>query len=146
MILKVLIMGLPGSGKTTLAEALAKRLGGVHWNADWVRNNLWPDLGFRPDARIQQATRMGLLAGRVAESGNNVVIDFVCPTEETREAFGRPDLLVWMNTIDAGRFEDTNKLFQPPSDADIVFTEWDDERIDEIVEKNVEYIFEYMKI
>jgi hypothetical protein len=61
------------------------------------------------------------MARMLSEQGLNVVVDFVCPTKETREAFGKPDILVWMKTIDEGRFEDTNKMFVNPEIFDIVF-------------------------
>ena len=111
--LKILIMGLPGRGKTTLAIELAKAINAVHWNADAVRTNINKDLGFSVEDRIEQARRMGWLCDTVNAAGHNVIADFVCPTEETRAAFGECTL-IYMDTIKEGRFEDTNKLFVPP--------------------------------
>ena len=85
--MKLLIMGLPGAGKTTLAKTLVHRSGAVHFNADAVRENINKDLGFTEADRIEQATRMGWLCDRVVESGGIAVADFICPTEETRAAF-----------------------------------------------------------
>lgn len=113
MIRKILIMGLPGSGKTTLAQALGKKLRAVHWNADDVRANINKDLGFSQADRIEQARRMGWLCDRVVEAGNWAVADFICPTPQTRAAFG-PSTIIWMDTIKEGRFADTNRLFVPP--------------------------------
>jgi hypothetical protein len=115
------IIGLPGSGKTTLAIALKDRINAVHLNADYVRLNINSDLGFTIEDRIEHSRRMGAMARMLSEQGLNVVVDFVCPTKETREAFGKPDILVWMKTIDEGRFEDTNKMFVNPETFDIVF-------------------------
>ncbi len=118
---KVLIMGLPGAGKTTLAAVLVRRLNAVHFNADEVRANLNRDLGFSPADRVEQARRMGWLCDRVTASGTFAVADFVCPTPETRAAFtvGGPAFVVWMDRIARGRFDDTNRLFTPPEHHDI---------------------------
>jgi adenylylsulfate kinase len=110
---KILVMGLPGSGKTTFARFLAEQFRCVHFNADDIRENINKDLGFSPEDRIEQARRMGHLCNIASRWGQKVIADFVCPTKETREAFA-PDFIIWMNTIKEGRFEDTNKLFVQP--------------------------------
>ena len=107
------IIGLPGSGKTTLAKALKERINAVHFNADEIRKEVNKNLGFTPEDRIEHAKRMGILCDIVVRSGQYVIADFVCPTEETRAAFGECTL-IYMDTIKEGRFEDTNKLFVPP--------------------------------
>lgn len=118
---KILVMGLPGAGKTTLAEALVRRLNAVHFNADDIRANINRDLGFSPEDRIEQARRMGWLCDRVTATGNYAVADFVCPTPDTRAAFAAhaPAFTVWLDRIAQGRFEDTNRLFTPPDRYDI---------------------------
>lgn len=115
---KILIMGLPGSGKTTLARELAPMLGAVLFNADEVRGNINKDLGFALADRIEHARRMGWLCDRVAEAGGVAIADFVCPTPETREAFGDA-FVIWLDRIEAGRFADTNRLFVAPGSFDL---------------------------
>ena len=121
---KILIMGLPGSGKTTLAAALVVRLNAVHFNADEVRHNVNKDLGFSEADRIEHATRMGWLCDQVVKTGGFAVADFICPTPETRSAFiaGGPAFLVWANRVQAGPFEDTNRMFIAPEHANVVIS------------------------
>ena len=114
--MKILIFGLPGSGKTTLATPFAELIGGVHLNADAVRET-YKDWDFSPEGRIRQAQRMRHLADGVVMGGKIAIADFVCPTERARQEFA-PDFTVWMNTIAEGRFEDTNKMFEAPSNYD----------------------------
>ena len=112
-------MGLPGSGKTTIADAVRDRTNAIHLNADQVRSGLNKDLGFTPEDRVEQARRMGELA-RLLEGIQDkpVLVDFVCPTEETRKAFGEADVVVWVDTIKESRFDDTNKLWEDPEHYD----------------------------
>lgn len=116
--MKILIMGLPGAGKTTLATALARELSCVHFNADEVRKEINKDLGFSVADRIEQARRMSVLCDIASRYGAHVIADFVCPTPETRKAFGA-HFVVWVDRIKESRFEDTNKLFIPPVDCDV---------------------------
>jgi adenylylsulfate kinase len=114
----ILIMGLPGSGKTALAKELAEKINAVHWNADEVRMNLNKDLGFSVEHRIEQARRMGWLCRNVTEKGFASIADFVCPIPECREAFGDA-FIVYVDRIESGRFADTNKMFVPPEKYDV---------------------------
>jgi cytidyltransferase-like protein len=119
---KILVMGLPGAGKTTLAAALAPRLNAVRFNADEVRANVNKDLGFSPEDRIEHARRMGWLCDQVTKTGSRAVADFICPTAEARTAFGDDAFVIWVDRIKEGRFEDTNRLFQPPARFDVRVT------------------------
>jgi adenylylsulfate kinase len=118
---KILIMGLPGAGKTTLAKSLAPLLNAVIFNADEVRANINRDLGFALEDRIEHARRMGWMCDRVIEAGGTAIADFICPTPQTRAAFG-PDFVVWVDRITEGRFADTNRMFVAPEAFDVRVT------------------------
>lgn len=112
-------IGLPGAGKTTIADAVRDRTNALHINADDVRAGMNKDLGFTLEDRIEHARRLGELARLLEKKQDKpVLVDFVCPTKETREAFGEADVVVWVDTIDQGRFEDTNKMWQDPEHYD----------------------------
>ena len=105
-------MGLPGSGKTSLAKRLYPYLKAVFLNNDEVRKEA-NDWDFSPKGRERQTKRMKDLAQKYLNEGKNVIADFVCPTEKTRKDFNA-DILIWVDTIKKGRFEDTNKMFEEP--------------------------------
>ena len=113
-------MGLPGSGKTTLAQKLVPMFNAVLLNADEVRKEA-NDWDFSKDGRTRQSLRMRSLAETAVSDNRTVVADFICPTEKTREHFGA-DYVIWMDTIKEGRFEDTNKMFEAPSKYDFKVT------------------------
>ena len=128
-------MGLPGSGKTTLSKKLAVLIKGVWLNADKIREE-YNDWDFSPEGRVRQANRMRDIAKKFTEEKKNVVADFICPTLITRNNFN-PDYVVWMNTIQEGRFEDTNKMFEKPESDEvdyIVQTKNADKYLNEICE------------
>lgn len=130
--MKILIFGLPGSGKTTLAKPFADLIGGVHINADEVRGH-YDDWDFSPEGRMRQAQRMRHLSDGVVRAGKIAVTDFVCPTEQARLAFN-PDFTVWMDTITEGRFEDTNKMFEVPPKCDYHVSGWFDDTDQQLLE------------
>jgi len=116
-------MGLPGSGKTTLANELAPLLNAKRLNADEVRKEA-NDWDFSEEGRIRQSKRMADFAINLKKDGNYVVADFICPTPEARELFPS-DYVIWVDTIKEGRFDDTNKMFVKPDKFDFHVTTQD---------------------
>ena len=121
--MKILIMGLPGSGKTTLANELGPLLKAKRLNADEVRKEA-NDWDFSEEGRKRQAKRMSDFALNLKEKGFDVVADFICPTPESRNLFPA-DYVVWVDTIKKGRFDDTNKMFIKPEKFDFHVTTQD---------------------
>ena len=105
-------MGLPGAGKTTLANELAKLIKSKRLNADEIRKAA-NDWDFSEEGRTRQAKRMSDAALKLKNEGNNVIADFICPTPEARSLFPA-DYVVSVDTIKKGRFDDTNQMFVKP--------------------------------
>ena len=105
-------MGLPGSGKTTLAKELATLIKATRINADEVRKQA-NDWDFSKEGRKRQSKRMADLAKKKQKEGQHVIADFICPTPEARNLFPA-DYIIWVDTIKKGRFDDTNEMFIKP--------------------------------
>jgi adenylylsulfate kinase len=131
----ILVMGLPGAGKTTLADELAPKLNAKRLNADEVRKAA-NDWDFSEAGRKRQAKRMADFALELKNQGNHVIADFICPTPEARNLFPA-DFVIWVDTIKEGRFDDTNQMFVKPEKYDFHVTTqdakvWADKIIKEI--------------
>ncbi len=116
-------MGLPGAGKTTLANELSKLIKCKRLNADEIRKAA-NDWDFSEEGRTRQAKRMSDEALKLKNEGNNVIADFICPTPEARSLFPA-DYIIWVDTIEEGRFDDTNKMFVKPDKYDFHVTTQD---------------------
>jgi len=122
--MKILIMGLPGSGKTYLSERLQPLLTAAWYNADKVRS-MANDWDFSKEGRLRQSLRMKSFADFEKANSRFVICDFICPTKKTREIF-EPDIVIWMDTIQKGAFEDTNRMFEHPENVDFHITKWNE--------------------
>lgn len=132
---KVLILGISGSGKTTLAKRIVEELMLTHrretrwFNSDKMRD-LFDDWDFSHEGRLRQAHRMGDHADSAMLNGRIAIVDFICPTEEFRQAFHKAhlsDIIVWMDRTQTSQYKDTDALFEPPSYYDYRITDDDTE-------------------
>ena len=129
-IMIIQVRGLPGAGKTYLAERLKDRLNAhgatVGWlNADEVRRH-YVDWDFSEAGRIRQSIRMRELADSYTEF-DYAICDFVAPLVEMRNNF-KADWTIWVDTIREGRYADTNAMFQEPEVYDFRITEQNAEK------------------
>ena len=128
-------MGLPGAGKTTLADELAPKINAKRLNADEIRKAA-NDWDFSEEGRTRQSKRMADFALKLKSEGNYVVADFVCPTPEARSLFPA-DFVIWVDTIKEGRFDDTNKMFVKPAKYDFHVTTQDAKSWAEKIKKEI---------
>ena len=119
----ILVMGLPGAGKTTLANEMATLINAKRLNADEVRKAA-DDWDFSEEGRVRQAKRMAEFALKLKAEGHYVIADFVAPTPEARSLFPS-DFRIWVDTIEKGRFEDTNQMFVNPKNFNFHVTTQD---------------------
>ena len=115
-------MGLPGAGKTTLADILAPMINAKRLNADEVRKAA-NDWDFSDEGRKRQSFRMKALADFEKEHGRMVICDFICPTREARDIFDA-DYCIWMDTIKESNYKDTDKIFEEPSNYNLKISAW----------------------
>ncbi len=128
-------MGLPGSGKTTLANELAPMINAKRLNADEVRKEA-NDWDFSEEGRKRQSKRMANFAKKLKDENNYVVADFICPTPEARNLFPA-DYVIWVDTIKEGRFDDTNKMFVKPNKFDFHVTTQDAKKWASLILKEI---------
>jgi adenylate kinase family enzyme len=138
MAQRILIMGLPGAGKTTLAEAIRNKLWEegrtVTWlNADEIRKK-YDDWDFSTEGRIRQSIRMKTLSEETTT--DYVIADFVAPLVEMRTNYDA-DWTIWVDTIREGRYADTNKMFIEPESYDFRVNEQDSEKWSEFIGKYI---------
>ena len=152
MTQRILIMGLPGAGKTYLAQHIVDHLQAekkrVGWlNADDVRKK-YNDWDFSTEGRVRQSLRMRELADAMTDV-DYVICDFVAPLVEMRNNF-KADWTVWVDTIDKGRYEDTNRAFIPPEVYDFRITEqnavkWGEFVAAHILDNRLRPVFDWKK-
>ena len=151
---RILIMGLPGAGKTYLAQALKRYLeengeisyaralnehigdlnAKVTWfNADDIRRK-YNDWDFSNDGRIRQSLRMFQFS--IEAGGEYVICDFVAPLVEMRNNF-KADWTIWVDTIREGRYADTNAAFVEPEQYDFRITEQNAEKWAEFIGQHI---------
>ncbi len=112
--MRILVFGLPDSGKTTLAREIAYHFNIPHYNADTIRE-FWDDWDFSVEGRRRQLERMNMYPFGV--------FDFICPLNIYREELN-PDVAIWMDTLKKSIYDDTNQLFETPRMFNFRITEW----------------------
>ena len=127
MAKKILIMGLPESGKTSLAKLLAPMFNAVLLNEDEVRKEA-NDFDLSEVGRSIHTNRMKRLADEVIQNNRNVVADFEC-TDDERKDFNA-DYIIYMDTIKERKLE-------PPSNFDFKVTHKDAQMFSFLIKQEI---------
>jgi adenylylsulfate kinase len=135
--MRILIMGLPGAGKTTLALNLFAMLSpNALWlNADEIRQK-FNDWDFSKEGRLRQSLRMREIAD--VSNKDYIIADFVCPLSSMRDIYAA-DFTIWVDTIAEGRYEDTNRVFESPANYDVRVTEQDANKWAKIIYEKISH-------
>jgi adenylylsulfate kinase len=84
------LFGRSGAGKTTLAQCLcedlrSRKIPVINLDGDEMRVTLCSDLGFKPEARLENHRRIAEIARLLVAQGLNVVVSTMAPEYQQRD-------------------------------------------------------------
>ncbi len=158
--------GLPGCGKTTIADAAYEELGKNGRKVERIDGaqvrKLFPKTGFSRHERNQHVERIGLLSSTLVKNNITVIASFVSPYRESRRlvrTLTTNFIEIYVNTpIEVCEKRDTKGLYEKARNGEIKrFTGIDDpyeepqnpeleiDTVNKTVEENTKKIMEYLK-
>jgi hypothetical protein len=130
---RILVMGLPGSSRSSIVHKLANVIAEEASILDsYGLRQQFKDIDFTEDGQMRHCYRILDLAR--AATTPVTVINMTCPLPKMREILN-PDIIVWASDGNECPYSELNEMFVPPMKHDIECKDSSDSTISDIIKR-----------